>query len=409
MPTYLFNGLSKSISEPFEKMNLTKDNNTSTANKENTVSIPLKQFQELIKTMELVGENLSKKEDNTIKPNNSKYSDVIHRNFCDGCQTKRHIQGVRYQCLTCEDLDLCEKCHFSLANNSDKNAFITHSLDKSVKHYDNHIVARIPINNLNVKEKINETPVQTLDDSKVKNKKIDGNTLEFDINDYNEDLFRFFEKFTNNGNYTLLDLKNKWEQYDDLLAKYEDLLKQTNVANKDNKDLTLSDSSESDTEGISVSFNIQDKNCIIFKVINDSKKYVIPKNASLHFQFGKSENDLTKCYLKLSEKESIQPGSLQIVRFNHMFNDYDILNNANYYAIKILNNDKKVLFENIINKTAAKPIEKELEVDEPTLIEEFSVIKTNNTLEKDSSENLADPFIDDDESYDILSEFDEDD
>lgn len=411
MPTYVLNGSKESSSSASSNSSKLIESTSNSGNMDDhSPGIQLNQLQEVINIIDVLGENLSKINYNTFKPSN-KYTDSIHKYFCDGCKTKKHIIGVRYQCLTCEDFDLCETCQLSLTENKDKDAFITHSLNNELKHYDHHVVARIPIGNTNVKEILNKTTPAT--DSNIINgsTKNGGRILEFDINDTNQDLFKFFKNFTGVGDYNLLDLKNKWEKYDELIAKYDELstkygnlLNQSNLNNKF-KELSLGNfamiDNENDSDGISISFHIEGKNCIVFKVINHSKEYVIPKGASLHFKFGRNENDLTKCYLKLSDKESIQPGSLQIVRFNHMFNDYDILKKANYFEIKIINKDKKVLFENVIDKKI-ETIDKEVEN------KKISLENEENTLPSYETSKLADSFIDDEE-YDILSEFEEDD
>lgn len=410
MPTYVLSGSKESCSSTSSKSsNLIENIGKVGKGDDNSACIQLKQLQEMIKTIDLFGENLAKAKHNSLKASN-RYTDSIHKNFCDGCKTNKHILGVRYQCLTCEDFDLCEACQLSLTENEDKDAFITHSLNKALKHYDHHVVARIPIGNANVKEMLDAKPPG---DSNVINgsTKNDGRILEFDINDTNQDLFKFFQNFTGIGDYNLLDLKNKWEKYDDLLAKYDELsvkygnlLTQSNLNKKFNElslgNFAMSDN-ENDSDGISISFHIEGKNCIVFKVINHSKEYVIPKGASLHFKFGRNENDLTKCYLKLSDKESIQPGSLQIVRFNHMFNDYDILKKSNYFEIKIINKDKSVLFETVTNKKIENS-DTEEENKKLSLDNEEKILPSYKSLK------LADSFIDD-EGYDILSEFDDDD
>ena len=40
----------------------------------------------------------------------TEHTTLIHEAICDHCQDQRNIVGMRYKCLTCEDLDLCSSC-----------------------------------------------------------------------------------------------------------------------------------------------------------------------------------------------------------------------------------------------------------------------------------------------------------
>jgi len=77
-----------------------------------------------------------------------------------------------------------------------------------------------------------------------------------------------------------------------------------------------------------------------------------------------------------------------------MFDDYNVLQGADYYEIKIMNNDK-VLFERIIENPDATQ-------------SKFEDLKNDLREDLKEEETLVLSELSIDEDYDILSEFDED-
>lgn len=362
---------------------------------EDKVYIPRAEFDSILEIMETLSTKLKSGPSSTASISAQKYPYKQDPYQCDMCEDKAIIYGVRYRCLECDDFDMCEGCFVQLSQNLDVNASVMNFNNKSgLKdvHYDFHNVARI-VPSVSRSIKSNAVSVEDMSAHKIALKESEEcGILEFHVDDDEEDLFEFYKNLGSSTS-VLRELKKRYEEFDDIKGKYDALLAEQKILKNTNNKVAecehqLTDSKTS-SDGIQVSFDLEDKNCILFTILNDTKDCIIPKSSSLHFRFGKNKEDLTKCYLKLSEKECIQPGSLQILRFNHMFDDYSILKAATYYEIKIMNVDK-VLFEATIeNQDAGKSNFKELK----------------NELKEECVPSLCDLSNDDD--YDILSEFDD--
>ncbi|CAI8507620.1 unnamed protein product [Hanseniaspora opuntiae] len=308
---------------------------------EDKVYIPRAEFDSILEIMETLSTKLKSGPSSTASISAQKYPYKQDPYQCDMCEDKAIIYGVRYRCLECDDFDMCEGCFVQLSQNLDVNASVMNFNNKSgLKdvHYDFHNVARI-VPSVSRSIKSNAVSVEDMSAHKIALKESEEcGILEFHVEDDEEDLFEFYKNLGSSTS-VLRELKKRYEEFDDIKGKYDALLAEQKILkNTNNKTRTV----------------------FSFTILNDTKDCIIPKSSSLHFRFGKNKEDLTKCYLKLSEKECIQPGSLQILRFNHMFDDYSILKAATYYEIKIMNVDK-VLFEATIeNQDAGKSNFKEL-------------------------------------------------
>lgn len=362
---------------------------------EEKIYIPRAEFDSILEIMETLSSKLKSGPSSTTSISAKKYPYDQDPYYCDMCKDKGIIHGVRYRCLECDDFDVCECCFIQLSQNPDVNASVINFNKKSgLKdvHYDFHNVARI-VPSVSRSIKSNAVSIEDMSACKIPLKENEeSGILEFHVEDDEEGLFEFYKNLGSSTS-VLRELKRRYEGYDDIKAKYDALLAEQKISKHTNNKVVECEhqlvDTKSSSDGIQVSFDLEDKDCIVFTILNDTKDYVIPKSSSLHFRFGKNKDDLTKCYLKLSDKESIQPGSLQILRFNHMFDDYSILKAATYYEIKIMNVDK-VLFEATVeNPDAGKSNFKELK----------------NELKEEHVPKLCDLSTDDD--YDILSEFDD--
>lgn len=390
MPVYDIGSLNQNLNDLSLDSKQSKSLDT-----EDKVYIPRAEFDSILEIMETLSTKLKSGPSSTTSVSAKKYPYKQDPYRCDMCKDKGVIYGVRYHCLECHDFDMCEDCFVQLSQNLDVNAstksFDTKSGLEDI-HYDFHNVARV-VPSASRSTKLNAVTVEDMSAHKIAPKESEEcGILEFHVDDDEEELFEFYKNLGSSTS-VLRELKKRFVEYDDIKGKYDALLAEHQTfKNTDNKVIECEHQlidSKTSSDGIQVSFDLEDKKCILFTILNDTKDYIIPKSSSLHFRFGKNKEDLTKCYLKLSEKEPIQPGSLQMLRFNHMFDDYSILKAATYYEIKIMNADK-VLFEATIeNPDAGKSNFKHLK----------------NELKEKFVPNLSDLSNDDD--YDILSEFDD--
>lgn len=399
MPVYEIGSIDKDLKNLSLQPNLTKSTHSN-----DKITIPKAEFDSILEIMELLSTKMKNGTSNSTSLSAEKY-DKYHLSFwCDMCpKDDDEICGVRYHCLECNNFDMCESCFVKFCENPDMNASFNYKDSQDQipgTHYDYHDIKRIVPSRARPQHSVKNENIELADCKTKSESAVECNVLEFNVDHVDQELFDFYENLGTSTS-VLRELKMRYEmhdvlqqKYDALLAEKRDLQKITNNEESDQKSVN----SNATSDGIAVSFDLEDKNCIVFTILNDTKDYVIPKNSSLHFRFGKNKDDLTKCYLKLSDKESIQPGSLQILRFNHMFDDYNVLQGADYYEIKIMNNDK-VLFERIIENPDATQ-------------SKFEDLKNDlrDDLKNDSKEEetlvLSELSIDED--YDILSEFDED-
>lgn len=378
MPTYNIN----SINNDLRRLSWDSDMEQDTSAEEK-ITIPRAEFDAVLKMMENISQSINNQGATTNETDRpiTCCCEKREKFYCGICREMIHSDEIIYNFFNHDAVNICLTCYEKATN---KNAFKSpangsHCPSGPTKKC---IIGAPPdIISSTIKEK---------DQLQIAGQE-EGAALEFVLEESHQDLFEFF-KGLGTSTTVLQEVRRRYESYEDLEKKYEALLaEKENWQKLSNQTVEVEHKIKPTTtsDGIAVSFDLENKNCIVFTILNDTKDYVIPKNSSLHFRFGKNKDDLTKCYLKLSDKESIQPGSLQILRFNHMFDDYNILQEANYYEIKIMNVDK-VLFERTIENSDTtqskfEDLKNEMKDEEPLVLSELSI----------------------DDDYDILSEFDD--